>query len=273
MGAGGQYTQGYPAQQPMGQFMPATPPPASQIEYSFNQQSFAPPPAASPSFGGAPFPPPADAAPQEGGNRSELDKEIEKYQQEIAEKQKKMRSGGGAWGGFPPPPPQNAGAPGIQEMPPYPDPIAGYDDPYQQAQAAPAQGIPIAQHSGAAPAPFQPEPFSPEPAAMTPFSPAPTGSMPAFSAEPMAMEPAQDGGMAPTPQNSAIFDFEAELSAKVNRNFDANEECPTDSAMFFSSVSRHGPKKPVKPPVNPVKLKNAQQPQKGFMSKLFNKNP
>jgi hypothetical protein len=73
----------------------------------------------------------------------------------------------------------------------------------------------------------------------------------------------------------AFSDFEAELSGTGMFHNDAPEEYPTDSAMFFTtSLGNHRPKKPVKPPVNPAKMKAAQQQQqpKGFLPKLFNKN-
>jgi hypothetical protein len=108
---------------------------------------------------------------------------------------------------------------------------------------------PPPQQAYQAPPPFQPEPYSPG-----------------------------GGGyddMAPMPHNSAIFEFEAELSASVNKNnSESDEEYPSDSAVFFSSVNKNAPPRRTgkMPVVNPAKQKNAQPPQKGLMSKLFNKN-
>ena len=219
----------------------AAPPPPPQADFSFDYQPFSPQQPAGGGFGEAPAAPqwgappaqpaaayqPAEAAPP--GGRSELDLEIEKYQREIEEKQKKMRSAG-------PPAGPSAGLSGFQgparpdthEMQPY----AGPGDNHYQA-----------------PAPFQPaaapsfQPLGEEPKGANPFS-----------------------------------DFEAELegSAARGHGFNYGDECPTDSAMFFTSVDKRGNskiKKPVKPPVNPAKVKMAQQQQKsGFLPKLFNKN-
>ena len=215
----------------------AAPPP--QPDLSFDYQPFSPQQPAAGGFGGAPAqaapqwgaPPaaqpaaatayqPMEAAPQ--GGRSELDLEIEKYQREIEEKQKKMRSAGPT--GF-----QGPARPDTHEMQPYAGPG---DNRYQ--------------------APLQPAPFQP-------------------SEEPQ-------GANANANANANPFsDFEAELegSAARGHGFHYGDECPTDSAMFFTSVDTRGnskAKKPVKPPVNPAKIKMAQQQQKGFLPKLFNKN-
>ena len=79
----------------------------------------------------------------------------------------------------------------------------------------------------------------------------------------------------PNAAGNSFSDFEAELEGNFGgtRDFDENEEYPTDSAMFFTSVDRNmRPKKPTKPPVNPAKAKAQVQHQQGFMSKLFNKD-
>jgi len=76
------------------------------------------------------------------------------------------------------------------------------------------------------------------------------------------------------PNNSAIFEFEAELSASVSKKSGGDDEYPSDSAVFFSAVDKNAssPKKTGKMPVvNPSKQKPPQQ-SKGLMSKLFNKD-
>jgi signal recognition particle receptor subunit beta len=204
--------------------MGQTPPPAAPAssEFSFDYQPFTPPPAqdfgAQQPFGGAPAQAsggyqPADAAPQ--GGRSELDLEIEKYQREIEEKQKKMRSAS-----------------------------AGMSVP---ASMSPA---------GAAPRPDTQE--------MQPYSGPPTDNRYQSQYEPQ-------------PVDSTFSEFEAELESGLSggrraSNFDDDEECPSDSAMFFTSIDKNfKPKKPVKTPVNPAKQK-LQQPQKTGFFKRLNKD-
>jgi len=193
-----------------------------QSDFSFDYQPFSPAPSAAPAPQWGPPPAqqpqaaayqPMEAAPaQPQGGRSELDLEIEKYQREIEEKQKKMRSAGPT--GF-----QGPARPDTHEMMPYAGPG---DNRYQ--------------------APFQPQQTQAQPQGVNPFA-----------------------------------DYEAELEGSVARGgFHANQECPTDSAMFFTSVDMNSVgkgKKTVKQPVvNPAKAKMAQQQQKGFLPKLFNKN-
>ena len=79
------------------------------------------------------------------------------------------------------------------------------------------------------------------------------------------------------PVDSTFSEFEAELENGLGRRHesgmsDDDEECPSDSAMFFTSIDRNfKPKKPVKPPVNPAKQK-LQQPQKTGFFKRLNKD-
>jgi len=205
----------------MGQTAPQAP--ASQ-EFSFDYQPFTPP---TQDFGApppmsAPAPAPAqfsggyqqaDAAPQSG--RSELDLEIEKYQREIEEKQKKMRSAS-AGSMAASMSPAGTGVPqrsDMQEMQPYSGPSDNhrYQPQYQ------------------------------------------------------------------TPVDSTFSEFEAELESglaghRPNHTYDDDEECPSDSAMFFTSIDKNNKsKKPVRPPVNPVKQK-LQQPQKTGFFKRLNKD-
>jgi hypothetical protein len=76
------------------------------------------------------------------------------------------------------------------------------------------------------------------------------------------------------PQHSAYSEFEAELEGRSAHNSDYIEEYPSDSAMFFTTVDRNTArlKKPVKPPVNPAKMKAAQQQQPKGFAKFFNKD-
>jgi len=199
----------------MGQTPPQAPPPQ---DFSFDYQQFTPPVQdfGSPPPVGAPAQissgyQPDEAAPQ--GGRSELDLEIEKYQREIEEKQKKMRS----------------------------------------ASTGMSAGMS---------------------ASMSPAGPAPRSDM-------QEMQPYSGSGdnryqpqYQQMPVDSTFSEFEAELESGLGgrRNSsmdDDDEECPSDSAMFFTSVDKNfKPKKPVKPPVNPAKQK-LQQPQKtGFFKRL-----
>jgi signal recognition particle receptor subunit beta len=244
-----------------------------------------------------------DAAPQE--EKSELDLEIEKYQREIEEKQKQMHSDGGIMGFHQPP--QSSGT---QEAQPYLSqgdnhqsqfdlqPNTGVAGFGADQSPAPWQSPGVADIGvNQSPAPWQ----SPEAADNgVNQSPAPwqnTGaadnagqSLPPWqNAEAVdntgqSLPPWQGPGVDTAADQSAspwsggtgtdtFDDFEAELSGTGMFRNDAPEEYPTDSAMFFTSVDRNNrPKKPVKPPVNPAKMKAAQQQQKGFLPKLFNKN-
>ena len=207
----------------MGQAAPA---PAAS-EFSFDYQPFTPQPSPQPApaqdfgapqpFGGAPaqaaggYQP--EAAPQQGG-RSELDLEIEKYQREIEEKQKKM------WSSSP------------------------------SGMSAPASMSP----AGAPPRPDMQE--------MQPYAGPPTDNRYQSQYEPV---------------DSTFSEFEAELESGLSggrraSNFDDDEECPSDSAMFFTSIDKNfKPKKPVKTPVNPAKQK-LQPPQKTGFFKRLNKD-
>ena len=141
-------------------------------------------------FQAQPFtPPPAQAAAAPSGGRSELDLEIEKYQREIEEKQKKMRAAGA---------PQGAQQwPDSQEMQSYSNPAD--QNRYQSQQS--------------------------------------------YTAEP-------------------------EVSADADYNM-TSDGSPSDDEVFFTSVDMNRQKKPVKRPVNPIKMK---EQQKGFIQKLFNKD-
>jgi len=201
-----------------------SPPPPPSADQGFAQFGANPP---------AAFPPPSNAAPQ--GGKSELDIEIEKYQREIEEKQKKMRSGSPV--NFPVAPPR----PDVHQMQPYPGP-ADHNNHFK----SPTPAGPVLD--------FQPSPPPPPPAQQF------TG---AFTPQP---EPIQQ-------QHSSFYEFEAELEAGASHKNGTDDYRSVDSAMFFTSIDRNNArqKKPVKPPVNPKLLKQQQQ-QKGFMSKLFNKN-
>jgi hypothetical protein len=158
------------------------PPAAMNSAMNFQPQSFTPPPAPAAGFQ------PAEAALSSGG-RSELDLEIEKYQREIEEKQKKMRAAGT---------PQGAQQwPDSQEMQSYSNPAD--QNRYQSQQS--------------------------------------------YAAEP-------------------------QVSADADYNMTADGS-PSDDEVFFTSVDMKNQKKPVKRPVNPIKMK---EQQKGFIQKLFNKD-
>lgn len=170
---------------------------------------------------------------QPQGEKSELDLEIEKYQREIEEKRTKMRATGTFQ--FAPAHPQ----PDVHEMQPYPGP-----GDQSNHFKAPLEAEPVQQ-------PPQPQ------------------QQQAMYVQPEMLDPQQ---------HSSIFEFEAELEGATAQRAVSNDSShSTDSAIFFTSVDTNAAtkqKKPGKPPVNP-KLKaqqQQQQPQKGIMSKLFQKN-
>jgi len=267
--------QGGYGQSPFDFEMASTPPPPSHTNApqqgtpgGFGAMDFTPQAPAIQSFEQ-----PSDASQQGEGGKSELDIEIEKYQREIEEKQKKMRSGTGAF------PAAQVSRPDVHEMQPY----AGQADHSNHFKS------PVEPDTAAVPAPA---PAAPAPQAYAPQTQAapqqaytPHQYNPAEQPQPQQQyAPQQYTQQQSLPQHhSSFYEFEAELegnsgggqNANHNQNDgDAHELRSNDSAMFFTSVDRNNQKqkKPAKPPINPkLKAQQQQQQPKGFMSNLFKK--
>jgi signal recognition particle receptor subunit beta len=176
----------------------------------------------------------------------------------------------------PPPAAQRgpAGAPAPAVSAGFQQPAADFDleiEKYQQAIEEPQAFAPSSGGGGG----YPPIDFTQQAPAAQPRQMMPPPA-PSFQAE-SSYAPGAGGydGYDAMPNNSAIFEFEAELSASLSKNKSGggSDEYPSDSAVFFSAVDKNAsPKKTGKMPViNPAKQKPPQQ-QKGLMSKLFNKD-
>jgi len=148
----------------------------------------------------------------DSGNKTDLDMEIEKYQREIEEKQRKMRSQSTS---------QSPAAP--QYTPPRPH------NPHQQ----PTQRQ----------APQQMMPTQPQQHGYTPNQAAPAE---------------EDYDV----YNVEISSYSQQDQQQQNQQLTDDQ----DEAMFFTSVDTDRQKRPARRPINP-RIK----PQKGFLSKFFNK--
>ena len=105
----------------------------------------------------------------------------------------------------------------------------------------------------------------------------------------------QDGGYAPPEQDDPqemnqddqqygqyhneqdydVYSVDTQQPSDQNAQSDVQDEVPEDGedAMYFTSVNTDRSKKPVKRPVNPRMTRQQQeQQQKGFLSKLFNRD-
>jgi hypothetical protein len=253
--------QGGYGQSPFDLEMAQTPPTPSHMnapqqgQGGFGAMDFTPQQPAGQGFAQTQF---TDSAPT--GDKSELDIEIEKYQREIEEKQKKMRSGTGAF-------PSIAARSDVHEMQPYPG-AADHSNHFKSPLEPDTAAVPTPHHYQQQQAQVQPplQQYAPPQQQYTPPQ------------QQYAPPPQQQYTPQPIQQHhSSFYEFEAELEGSGGgQDGDMGEYRSNDSAMFFTSVDRSGakPKKPTKPPVNP-KLKaqqqQQQQQQKGFMSNLFKK--
>jgi signal recognition particle receptor subunit beta len=275
-------TAAFPAYQPPPMTPPA-PPPSNQMNYD---DMFLVGPAA------APPPPPPPPPPQgQGGNQGGYEESPFSTEMaptptpSLARQPLAGAKSGGAGAPKTAAPPQQS-IPAIPTIPtgqkpfapaPAPAASAGFQPPpadfdleiekYQQAIEDPQAPAPSGGGGGYPPIDFTPQAPAAQPQPMPP---------PSFQVE-SSYAPGAGGydGYDAMPNNSAIFEFEAELSASLSKNKSGggNDEYPSDSAVFFSAVDKSAsPKKTGKMPViNPSKQKPPQQ-QKGLMSKLFNKD-